>query len=80
MQNDGVLERARAAIGVDRVYGTPIERDGVTVLPAARVFGCGCGDQTDGNGGAGFGLAARPAGALIVDASGETDVAARRST
>jgi uncharacterized spore protein YtfJ len=65
------LTTAQDALTVRRVYAEPIERDGVTVIPAARVLGGGGG----GNGyepegpqgdGAGFGLSARPSGAFVV--------------
>jgi uncharacterized spore protein YtfJ len=53
------------------VFGEPVERDGVVVIPAARVSGGaggGGGGGTEGNGGAGsgFGLTARPVGAFVV--------------
>ena len=41
-----MLERFRDAVTVKRVYGDPIERDGVMVIPAANVrggWGCGGG-------------------------------------
>ncbi len=62
-----ILEGARDAITVGRVYGEPIEQEGVTLVPAAVVGGGGGGggDDTD-NGGAGFGLRARPAGAYVI--------------
>jgi uncharacterized spore protein YtfJ len=31
------IEQARDALTVKRVFGDPVERDGVTVIPAARV-------------------------------------------
>jgi uncharacterized spore protein YtfJ len=68
---DELLEGARDAIAVRRVYGEPIERDGVTVVPAAMVFGGGGGGgDAEGNGGGGFGLAGRPVGALVIRDSG----------
>ncbi len=73
MQVDQILKRARSVLGADRVYGTPIERDGVTVIPAAKVFGGGGGGADDGKdagGGGGFGVNARPAGVLIIGADG----------
>ena len=65
------LDRVRDAITVQRVFGDPIERDGVTVIPAAFVGGGGGGGggtQADGNvgSGGGFGVKARPAGALVI--------------
>ncbi len=61
------LSQARDAITVRRVYGDPYQEEGVTVIPAANVMGGGGGggDQ-QGNGGAGFGVRARPAGAWVI--------------
>ncbi|MEX0666383.1 MAG: spore germination protein GerW family protein [Acidimicrobiia bacterium] len=66
-----VIEQARDALTVRRVYGDPIERDGTVVIPAAAVAGgAGGGGGTDelGNvgGGSGFGLHARPVGAFVI--------------
>ena len=62
-----ILEGARDAMTARRVYGDPIERDGVTVVPAASVGGGGGGGGDDANnGGAGFGLRARPVGAFVI--------------
>lgn len=65
------IETARRAVGVERVFGDPVERDGITVLPAATVFGGGGGGggqdaEGAGGGGTGFGLRARPAGAYVI--------------
>jgi uncharacterized spore protein YtfJ len=62
-----MLEGAREAITVKRVYGDPIERDGVTIIPAADVRGGGGGGgDANNNGGGGFGVSARPVGVYIV--------------
>ena len=59
----------RDAISVKRVFGEPYERNGVAIIPVARVFGGGgggAGGSPGGEGegsGTGFGLAGRPAGA-----------------
>jgi uncharacterized spore protein YtfJ len=64
---DEILDGARDAITVRRVYGEPIEQEGVTVVPAAAVRGGGGGGgDSDGNGGGGFGVAARPVGAYVI--------------
>jgi uncharacterized spore protein YtfJ len=61
---DALLQGHRDAVTVRRVYGDPVERDGVTIVPAAAVFGgTGGGGDDEGNGGGGFGLHARPVGA-----------------
>ena len=66
-----VLEKARDAITVSRVYGEPYEKDGITVIPAARVSGGGGGgsgkDDKGGDGsGGGFAVSGRPAGAYVI--------------
>lgn len=61
------LSQARDAITVRRVYGDPYQEEGVTVIPAANVMGGGGGgSDQQGNGGAGFGVRARPAGAWVI--------------
>ena len=55
------------AMAIRHVFGEPIERDGVTYLPAAKVRGGGGGGgDTEGNGGAGFGVASKPAGVYVI--------------
>lgn len=70
------LGGARDAITVRRVFGDPIERDGILVIPAAAVRGGGGGGGGNGTqptgevgegSGFGFGLDARPVGAFVVD-------------
>ena len=65
-----VVEQARDMITIRRVFGDPIERDGLTVIPAASVQGGGGGgggSGDDGTGsGAGFGVRARPVGAYVI--------------
>jgi uncharacterized spore protein YtfJ len=66
-----VIEGARDAITVKRVFGEPYEKDGVTVIAAAAVGGgAGGGGGHDEKGqegqGAGFGLGARPAGVYVI--------------
>ena len=64
---DELLQGARDAITVKRVYGDPVESEGVTIVPAAVVRGGGGGGGDDeNNGGGGFGLHARPAGAWVL--------------
>ena len=66
------VEQAKDAMTVKRVCGDPFEKDGVTVIPAARVqggAGGGGGEGPEGEGrgsGTGFGLNARPAGAFVI--------------
>jgi uncharacterized spore protein YtfJ len=75
-----LLEQANDSMTVRRVFGEPIERDGVLVIPAAMVAGGGGGgggvgtgfgpsgdQQGEGSGtGGGWGVQARPVGAFVV--------------
>src|SRR5215218_2456735 len=67
MDLDTLLQGHRDAVNARRIYGDPVERDGLTIVPAASVFGgTGGGGDDDGSGGGGFGLAGRPVGALVI--------------
>jgi uncharacterized spore protein YtfJ len=72
MQVQDVIAQARDTMTVKRVFGEPYEKDGVTIIPAARVqggAGGGSGEDPQGRGGgsgSGFGVTARPVGAFIV--------------
>jgi len=63
-----ILEKAQDTVTVKRVYGIPIEKDGLTIIPAASVSGGGGGGggPADSGGGAGFGVRARPVGAFVI--------------
>jgi uncharacterized spore protein YtfJ len=78
---DEILADAEKTLGVRRIYGEPYEKNGVTVITAARVMGGAGGgggpetvpaDSTDGAAsptipsGVGFGLSGRPAGAFVI--------------
>jgi uncharacterized spore protein YtfJ len=64
---DELLRGAQDAIAAKRVYGEPVERDAVTVIPAASVGGGGGGGgDSEHNGGGGFGLKGRPVGAYVI--------------
>jgi uncharacterized spore protein YtfJ len=73
MNLDEMIQGTRDAMKAEMVYGEPIERDGLLVVPAAKVSGGGGGgrgtaegaDAAEGTGG-GFGVMARPAGAWII--------------
>lgn len=68
------IEQARDSVTVRQVYGKPIERGTVTVIPAAAVRGGGgggngpaLGPSGAGSGsGAGWGMRARPVGAYVL--------------
>lgn len=72
MKVDELLARAQDAVSPSKVFSPPYERDGVTVITAARVGGGGGGGSgqdpdggSEGEGG-GFGLGGRPAGAYVI--------------
>jgi uncharacterized spore protein YtfJ len=77
MNPDELMQQARDALTVKRVFGEAYERDGVTVIPAASIRGGaggggGEGETPDGRGrgagsGGGFGLIAKPAGVYVID-------------
>lgn len=67
MNIDEMLTGARDAMTVKRVYGDPIERDGILVVLAAKVAGGGGGGgDAENMSGGGFGVSATPAGAWII--------------
>jgi uncharacterized spore protein YtfJ len=72
MDLERMMSEARDALTVKRVFGEPVEKDGVTVMPAARVQGGGGGGGGEGpegqgrGSGGGFGLTARPVGAYVI--------------
>ena len=67
-----VIGQARDALTVKRVFGDPYERNGVTVIPVAKVqggAGGGGGEGPEGAGkgsGSGFGMTVRPVGAFLL--------------
>ena len=65
-----LLNKTRDAMTVQKVFGEPYDRDGVTVVPVAKISGGGgggSGAQGEGSGsGAGFGLSATPAGVYVL--------------
>jgi uncharacterized spore protein YtfJ len=66
------IGRAEEAFTVRRVFGEPYEKDGVTVIPAARVQGAvggGGGQAPGGEGGGtgtGFAMNAKPFGVFVM--------------
>ncbi len=76
MDPQDLLAQARDAMTVKRVFGEPIEKDGVTVIPVATVIGGaggGSGTSTEAGGegspsgtGGGYGLRATPAGVYVI--------------
>jgi uncharacterized spore protein YtfJ len=72
MDVQDVIAQARDTLTVKRVFGEPYEKDGATIIPAARIqggAGGGSGEDPQGQGkgsGSGFGITARPVGAFII--------------
>lgn len=67
MDPQQILIGAQEALSVRRVFGDPVQVDGITVVPAAKIGGGGGGGGKGADeGGAGFGLAARPAGVYVI--------------
>ena len=66
------IQEAEDAISVRRAFGEPVERDGVTVIPTARVAGGaggGGGESPEGERrgtGTGLGLSAKPVGVFVI--------------
>jgi hypothetical protein len=64
--------KAQEAFTVRRVFGEPFEKDGVIVIPAARVQGAvggGYGDDAESDGtGTGFAMNAKPFGVFTMKA------------
>jgi uncharacterized spore protein YtfJ len=78
MEAKEIIQQARDVLSVQRVFGEPIERDGVVVVPVAIVRGGAGGGSGEGQatsespggtgGGAGWGASARPAGVYVISA------------
>jgi uncharacterized spore protein YtfJ len=70
MQLQEIVSQARDSMTVKRVFGEPYEKNGVAIIPAARIeggAGGGAGHQENGEGsGGGYGLRARPVGAFLM--------------
>jgi uncharacterized spore protein YtfJ len=68
-----LVEQAKDSVSVKQVFGEPVERDGVTVIPVARIAGGGGGGggkqegENPGQGsGGGFGLGVSPTGVFTI--------------
>ena len=73
MRAEEILDRVRDTLTIRQVFGEPYERDGILVVPVARVAGGGGGgggeSPSEGSGrggGGGFGFEARPVGAYVI--------------
>jgi uncharacterized spore protein YtfJ len=64
-----VVNQAKSAMRASEVFGTPYEKNGVTIIPAAKIAGGAGGGGNEGEpqaGGGGFGVYARPVGAFVI--------------
>jgi uncharacterized spore protein YtfJ len=67
MNVDEMMTGVRESMTAKTVFAEPIERNGVTVIPAAKVRGGGGGGgDANQNAGGGFGLEGKPVGAYVV--------------
>jgi uncharacterized spore protein YtfJ len=76
MDVNQLMQQTRDTLTVNRLFGEPQDRNGVTVIPVGVVRGGGGGGQGEGAGpegvgtgsgaGGGFGLAAKPAGMYVI--------------
>ena len=78
-----LLTQVGGNAGAKAVFGDPVDRDGITVIPVARVrwgVGGGGGADTDGSGsGGGGGVVADPIGYIEVTSTGAVFRAMPRS-
>src|SRR3989441_12784010 len=64
-----VVNEAKGAMRASEVFGTPYEKNGVTIIPAAKIAGGAGGGGDEGQppaGGVGFGVSSRPVGAFVI--------------
>jgi uncharacterized spore protein YtfJ len=64
-----VVNEAKGAMRASEVFGAPYEKNGITIIPAARISGGAGGGGNEGQpqaGGAGFGVSSRPVGAFVI--------------
>lgn len=64
-----VVNEAKGAMRASAVFGEPIEKNGLTIIPAAMISGgAGGGGNEDEPqaGGVGFGVYSRPVGAFVI--------------
>jgi hypothetical protein len=63
----GVFGMVRDAVSAGQVFAEPVQRDGMTVIGVARVYGGGGGEQSlNGSTRGGLGLLAGPVGAYVI--------------
>ena len=68
MNVDEMVKGVHDVLAAKRVYGDPIERNGVVLVPAAVVRGGGGGgSDAESNGGGGFGVQSRAVGVYVIE-------------
>jgi uncharacterized spore protein YtfJ len=67
MTTDDIVTRVGDQLGIRRVFGDPVERDGVVAIPVAvAIGGGGGGTGPDDQGGGGFGGMVRGIGVYTI--------------
>jgi uncharacterized spore protein YtfJ len=69
MEAHEVIAQARGGISARRVFGKPYSKNGVVVIPVAKVGGGGGSGRGDGHSpgsGFGFGMRGQPVGAYVI--------------
>ena len=72
MQIEDLLRKTREAVDIHHVFGEPYDRDGVTIIPVARITGGGGGGKgtaprnAETGTGIGYGFRAEPAGVYVI--------------
>lgn len=71
MSFNDIVTNAESAVNVKSVYGEIYEKNGTSILPAARVMGGAGGGEGEDEGhregkGGGFGIRARPSGVYVI--------------
>jgi len=65
-----VLQKTKDAVDIGQVFGEPVERGGVTIIPVASVIGGGGGGGGDlddaAETGGGYGFHAQPVGVYVI--------------
>jgi len=72
MQIEDLLRKAKETVDIHQVFGEPYDREGVTIIPVARITGGGGGGtgnaprNAETGTGMGYGFRAEPAGVYVL--------------
>jgi uncharacterized spore protein YtfJ len=72
MQIEDLLRKAKDTVDIHQVFGEPYDREGVTIIPVARITGGGGGGtgnaprNAETGTGIGYGFRAEPAGVYVL--------------